>query len=142
MYPPRFRYERPRTLEEAIGLLAAGQGEAKVLAGGQSLVPLMKLRFAAPELLVDINELPGLDHLRADADGSLHIGALCRHATLERSPELASQPTMNAAAPLIADPIVRNRGTLGGSLCQADPSEDLSAVCTTFRVRTMFPDMR
>jgi carbon-monoxide dehydrogenase medium subunit len=128
MYPPRFRYERPRTLDEAIGLLAEGQGEAKVLAGGQSLVPLMKLRFAAPELLVDINDLPGLDHLRADPDGSLHIGALCRHATLERSAELASHPTMNAAAPLIADPIVRNRGTLVGSLCHADPQGDWAAV--------------
>src|SRR5262245_14785854 len=99
MYPPRFRYERPRTIEEAIGLLADGQGEAKVLAGGQSLVPLMKLRFAAPELLVDINDLPGLDHLRTESDGSLHIGALCRHATLERSAgpsgELSGQPTMS-----------------------------------------------
>jgi aerobic carbon-monoxide dehydrogenase medium subunit len=128
MYPPRFRYERPRTLDEAIGLLAEGRGEAKVLAGGQSLVPLMKLRFAAPELLVDINDLPGLDHLRTEADGSLHIGALCRHATLERAAELGSQPTMNAAAPLIADPIVRRRGTLVGSLCHADPQGDWAAV--------------
>jgi carbon-monoxide dehydrogenase medium subunit len=130
MYPPRFRYERPRTLEEAIGLLAAGQGEAKVLAGGQSLVPLMKLRFAAPEVLVDINELPGLDYLRTDPDGSLHIGALCRHATLERTTELAGQPTMSAAAPLVADPIVRTRGTLVGSLCHADPQGDWAAVVT------------
>jgi carbon-monoxide dehydrogenase medium subunit len=128
MYPPRFRYERPRTLDDAIGLLADGQGEAKVLAGGQSLVPLMKLRFAAPELLVDINDLPGLDHLRTDPDGSLHVGALCRHATLERSGELTGQPTMSAAAPLIADPIVRTRGTLVGSLCHADPQGDWAAV--------------
>jgi len=129
MYPPRFRYERPASLDEAIGLLSSGRGEAKVLAGGQSLVPLMKLRFAAPELLVDINDLPGLDHHRVDADGSLHIGALCRHASLERSTILPdTQPTMAAAAPLIADPIVRNRGTLVGSLCHADPQGDWAAV--------------
>jgi len=129
MYPPRFRYERPASLDDVIGLLSSGRGEAKVLAGGQSLVPLMKLRFAAPELLVDINDLPGLDHHRVEADGSLHIGALCRHAMLERSTVLpGSQPTMAAAAPLIADPIVRTRGTLVGSLCHADPQGDWAAV--------------
>ncbi len=131
MYPSRFRYEAPRSLDEAIGLLHSGGGEAKVLAGGQSLVPLLKLRFASPELLVDINRIPGLDYHRADADGSLHIGALCRHADLERSTLLAEQqPTMTAAAPLIADPIVRNRGTLVGSLCHADPQGDWASVVT------------
>src|SRR3978361_745720 len=105
MYPSRFRYEAPRALAEAIELLHDGAGEAKVLAGGQSLVPLMKLRFASPELIVDINNLPGLDHHAADADGTIRIGALCRHADLERSALLpAKQPTMAAAAPLIADP--------------------------------------
>jgi aerobic carbon-monoxide dehydrogenase medium subunit len=128
MYPSRFRYEAPRSLAEAIGLLAGG-GEAKVLAGGQSLVPLMKLRFATPELLVDINNIPGLDYHREDADGTLRIGALCRHADLERSDLLpGKQPTMAAAAPLIADPIVRNRGTLVGSLCHADPQGDWASV--------------
>jgi carbon-monoxide dehydrogenase medium subunit len=131
MYPSRFRYEAPRSLIEALDLLHAGNGEAKVLAGGQSLVPLLKLRFAAPELLVDINRLPGLDYHQADADGTLHVGALCRHATLERSTLLAgSQPTMAAAAPLIADPIVRTRGTLVGSLCHADPQGDWASVVT------------
>ena len=131
MYPSRFRYEAPRSLAEAIGLLAGGGGEAKVLAGGQSLIPLMKLRFASPELLVDINNLEGLDYEREDADGTLHIGALCRHADLERSELLkAKQPTMAAAAPLIADPIVRNRGTLVGSLCHADPQGDWASVVT------------
>jgi carbon-monoxide dehydrogenase medium subunit len=131
MYPSRFRYEAPRSLAEAIGLLASGGGEAKVLAGGQSLVPLMKLRFATPELLVDINNIDGLDYEREDADGTLHIGALCRHADLERSELLkAKQPTMAAAAPLIADPIVRNRGTLVGSLCHADPQGDWASVVT------------
>ena len=129
MYPSRFRYEAPRSLGEAIDLLRMGGDYAKVLAGGQSLVPLMKLRFAAPELIVDINNVPGLDYHRADPDGTLRVGALCRHADLERSALLAgTQPTMSAAAPLIADPIVRNRGTLVGSLCHADPQGDWASV--------------
>ncbi len=129
MYPSRFRYEAPRSLGEAIDLLRMGGDDAKVLAGGQSLVPLMKLRFASPELIVDINNVPGLDYHRADPDGTLRVGALCRHADLERSALLAgTQPTMAAAAPLIADPIVRNRGTLVGSLCHADPQGDWASV--------------
>jgi aerobic carbon-monoxide dehydrogenase medium subunit len=129
MYPSRFRYEAPHSIAEAIGLLADGGDVAKVLAGGQSLIPLMKLRFAAPELIVDINNVSGLSYHRADPDGTLRIGALCRHADLERSELLAStQPTMAAAAPLIADPIVRNRGTLMGSLCHADPQGDWASV--------------
>lgn len=129
MYPSRFRYEAPQSLDEAIRLLHEGGDDAKVLAGGQSLVPLMKLRFASPELVVDINNLPGLAYHRADPDGTLRVGALCRHADLEHSALLpASQPTMTAAAPLIADPIVRNRGTLVGSLCHADPQGDWASV--------------
>jgi aerobic carbon-monoxide dehydrogenase medium subunit len=131
MYPSRFRYEAPQSLAEAIGLLHDGGDYAKVLAGGQSLVPLMKLRFAAPELVVDINNLPGLSYHRSEPDGTLRIGALCRHADLERSALLAAtQPTMAAAAPLIADPVVRNRGTLVGSLCHADPQGDWASVVT------------
>jgi carbon-monoxide dehydrogenase medium subunit len=129
MYPSRFRYEAPRSLDEAIGLLRDGGDDAKVLAGGQSLVPLMKLRFASPELVVDINNVPGLDYFREEPDGSLRIGALVRHAELEYSELLKTkQPTMAAAAPLIADPIVRNRGTLVGSLCHADPQGDWASV--------------
>ena len=129
MYPSRFRYEAPRSLDEAIAALRDGGDYAKVLAGGQSLVPMMKLRFASPELLVDINNVPGLDYHRADPDGTLRIGALCRHADLERSTLLkSSQPTMAAAAPLIADPIVRSRGTLVGSVCHADPQGDWASV--------------
>ncbi|HEY4419781.1 MAG TPA: xanthine dehydrogenase family protein subunit M [Pseudonocardia sp.] len=129
MYPSRFRYEAPRSLDEALALLRQFGDEAKVLAGGQSLVPLLKLRFASPDLLVDINGLPGLDHHREDPDGTLHIGALCRHADLERSALLASKhPLMASAAPLIADPIVRNRGTLVGSLCHSDPQGDWASV--------------
>jgi aerobic carbon-monoxide dehydrogenase medium subunit len=129
MYPSRFRYEAPRSLSEAIDLLHNGGDYAKVLAGGQSLVPLMKLRFASPDLVVDLGNVPGLDYHRADADGTLHVGALCRHADLERSELLKTyHPTMAAAAPLIADPIVRNRGTLVGSLCHADPQGDWASV--------------
>ncbi len=129
MYPARFRYEAPRSIGEAIGLLAEAGEDAKVLAGGQSLVPLLKLRFAAPALIVDINNVPGLGYHRAEPDGTLRIGALCRHTDLERSALLAgSQPTMAAAAPVIADPIVRNRGTLVGSLCHADPQGDWASV--------------
>ncbi len=129
MYPSRFRYEAPRSLDAAIGLLQAGGDEAKVLAGGQSLVPLMKLRFASPQLIVDINNVPGLAYHRVDPDGTLRIGALCRHVDLERSGLLkTTQPTMASAAPLIADPIVRNRGTLVGSLCHADPQGDWASV--------------
>jgi aerobic carbon-monoxide dehydrogenase medium subunit len=131
MYPSRFSYEAPRSLDEAIDLMSKGGGEAKVLAGGQSLVPLLKLRFASPDLLVDINRIPDLGYHRADPDGTIRIGALCRHADLERSTLLTeSQPTMAAAAPLVADPIVRNRGTLVGSLCHADPQGDWASVVT------------
>jgi carbon-monoxide dehydrogenase medium subunit len=129
VFPPRFRYEAPRSVAEAVSLLRDGGGEAKVLAGGQSLVPLLKLRFASPELLVDINNLSDLAYHRVDDNGALHIGALCRHVDLERSALVAErQPTMAAAAPLIADPIVRTRGTLVGSLCHADPQGDWASV--------------
>jgi len=131
LYPSRFSYEAPTDIDTAIGLLADGQGEAKVLAGGQSLVPMLKLRFASPDLLVDINGLPGLAHLQIEADGSIRVGALCRHADLERSSVLAAkQPTMAAVAPLVADPLVRTRGTLVGSLCHADPQGDWASVVT------------
>jgi carbon-monoxide dehydrogenase medium subunit len=125
MYPSRFRYEAPDTIEEAIEMLRLGQGEAKVLAGGQSLLPMMKLRFASPAMLVDINNIPDLAYHRADADGTYRIGALCRHAHLEKSGDLAEeQPTIAAAAHLVADPIVRTRGTFVGSVCHADPQGD------------------
>ncbi len=128
MYPSRFKYESPKTIAEAIKLLDAGKGEAKVLAGGQSLVPMLKLRFAFPDQIVDINNIPDLDYIRFDADGSLHIGALVRHEHLEKSAEIAKrQPTIAAAAPLVADPIVRVRGTFVGSVCHADPQGDWAA---------------
>jgi carbon-monoxide dehydrogenase medium subunit len=129
MYPSKFRYEAPGSIEEALSLLQQHGDEAKILAGGQSLVPMLKLRFATPGVLVDINRLPGLAYHRRETDGGMRVGALCRHRDLERSGVLAEhQPTMHAAARLIADPIVRNRGTLIGSLCHADPQGDWAAV--------------
>ena len=127
MYPARFRYEAPRSLDAALDLLRAHGDDAKVLAGGQSLVPMMKLRFATPELLVDINDVPGLSYHEVRAD-ALQIGALCRHVDLEFSPGLDRWPLVASAAPLIADPIVRNRGTLVGSVCHADPQGDWASV--------------
>ncbi len=128
MYPSRFRYESPTSVEEAIALLESGKGEAKVLAGGQSLVPMLKLRFASPEMLVDINNIPGLRYHTFDERGALHIGALCRHEDLEKSTVIPGrQPTIAAAAPLVADPIVRTRGTFVGSVCHADPQGDWAA---------------
>jgi carbon-monoxide dehydrogenase medium subunit len=131
VFPARFGYEAPGSLDEAIKLLEANGEDAKVLAGGQSLIPLMKLRFAAPKLVVDINNINDLAYHRSDDDGTLRIGALCRHVDLERSGLLKeTQPTMAAAAPVIADPVVRNRGTLVGSLCHADPQGDWATVVT------------
>lgn len=129
MYPSRFRYEAPRSLEEAYGLLQTYGDEAKVLSGGQSLIPLMKLRFSSIGVVIDINNIPGLGYHEAGPDGSLRVGALCRHRDLEYSGELRrSQPTMAATAPLISDPMVRSRGTLVGSLCHADPQGDWGSV--------------
>ena len=124
MYPASFDYVVPATLEEALEPLGRYEDDAKVLAGGQSLIPLMKLRLAAPQVLVDINRLPGLDIL-AEEDGGLRIGALVRHRTCERSELLSGRwGTLGAAAPLISDPIIRNLGTVCGSLAHADPQGD------------------
>jgi carbon-monoxide dehydrogenase medium subunit len=128
MYPSRFEYDAPKTLEEAIAILDRSGGEAKVLAGGQSLVPMLKLRFASPERIVDINAIPGLGSFGVDADGTLRIGALVRHEDMENSALLEkSFPTLAGAASLVADPIVRVRGTFVGSVCHADPQGDWAA---------------
>ena len=124
MYPASFEYVAPATLEEALETLGRYEDDAKVLAGGQSLIPLMKLRLAAPRVLVDINRLPELDTL-AEEDGALRIGALVRHRACERSELLGGRwGTLGAAAPLISDPIIRNLGTMAGSLAHADPQGD------------------
>jgi carbon-monoxide dehydrogenase medium subunit len=124
MYPASFAYSAPVTLDEAVSILDQRGDEAKVLAGGQSLIPLMKLRFAAPGLLVDINRIPGLDALE-ERDGFLHLGPLLRHRSCERSGLLRRRYGVLAeTAPQISDPIVRNLGTVAGSLAHADPQGD------------------
>jgi aerobic carbon-monoxide dehydrogenase medium subunit len=128
MLPSPFEYHRASSLEDALSALDQHGDEAKVLAGGQSLIPLMKLRFASPGYLVDINDLSGLDGIE-ERDGTLAIGALVRHRTLATNEVIAARyPTIAAAAPQIADPLVRNRGTIGGSLTHADPAGDLGSV--------------
>jgi aerobic carbon-monoxide dehydrogenase medium subunit len=130
LFPGSFEYAVPSSVDEAVGLLAQHGDAAKVLAGGQSLIPLMKLRFAAPELLIDINRIAGLDYLEEDSSaGVLRVGALVRHRTMERSELVRDRyPVMSAAAPLISDPLVRNLGTVVGSLCHADPQGDWASV--------------
>jgi len=124
MIPAPFDYAAPDTLDEAIRLLNEGGDEAKLLAGGHSLLPLMKLRLATPSLLVDLRKVQGLDGVER-SNGGWRIGALTPHATLERSPDLG---VLARAAGTIADPQVRNRGTIGGSLAHGDPAADLPAV--------------
>ncbi|HXV58609.1 MAG TPA: xanthine dehydrogenase family protein subunit M [Gaiellaceae bacterium] len=124
MYPARFEYHAPESVEEALSLLERYGDEGKVLAGGQSLIPLMKLRFASPRALVDVNRIQGLDAIE-EADGFLSIGALVRHADCETSAALRGRyGVLGDAAPQISDPIVRNRGTVVGSLTHADPQGD------------------
>jgi aerobic carbon-monoxide dehydrogenase medium subunit len=133
MYPAAFDYVAPTTVEETLAILAAGDEDVKVLAGGQSLIPLMKLRLASPAKLVDINRVPGLDTIEV-ADGQLRVGALARHHALAESDIVKSENhTMAAAAPWISDPLVRNLGTIGGSLAHADPQGDWGSVMLACR---------
>ena len=130
--PAPFDYERATSVDQAIGLLERLGSSARLVAGGHSLLPMMRLRLANFEYLVDINDLHDeLGYVRAEP-GEIRVGAMTRHRELLESEELAKAfPIFRDAERVIADPVVRNRGTIGGSLCQADPSEDLSAVCTT-----------
>ena len=131
--PAPFGYERATSLEGAIASLQRLGSEARVIAGGHSLLPMMKLRLASPEHLVDINDLAELTFIREEGD-EVRIGALTRHVDLLRSELLATEfPVFRDAEQVIADPAVRNRGTIGGSLCQADAAEDLSAVCSALK---------
>jgi len=126
--PAPFEYFRPSTLDEALATMAAHAGEAKALAGGQSLVPAMNFRIAQPSVLVDLNGIPGLDGIES-ATGGLRIGALTRHRTLERSAEVReAAPLVADTMPLVAHVPIRTRGTLGGSLAHADPAAELPAV--------------
>ncbi|GLY71975.1 FAD binding domain-containing protein [Actinoallomurus iriomotensis] len=128
MKPPPFDHHAPETLEEALDVLARTGEDAKVLAGGQSLIPLLNMRLAAPAHLVDINRVTALDTLEATAEG-VRVGALARHARVERSEEAAGVlPLLRAALRQVAHPVVRNRGTVVGSLAHADPAAELPAV--------------
>jgi aerobic carbon-monoxide dehydrogenase medium subunit len=135
--PAPFGYERATSVEGAIASLQRLGPEARVIAGGHSLLPMMKLRLANPEHLVDINDLAELAYIREEGD-EVRIGALTRHVDLLKSDLLAEQfPVFRDAEAVIADPVVRNRGTIGGSLCQADPAEDLTTVCDVLRARAV-----
>jgi aerobic carbon-monoxide dehydrogenase medium subunit len=122
--PPAFDYAAPESLDDAIRLLSQGGEDAKLLAGGHSLIPLMKLRLAAPALLVDLRKVPGLHGIQRE-DGHFRIGAMTTHRTVEFASELGLAAR---AAGTIADPQVRNRGTLGGTLAHADPASDMPAI--------------
>ncbi|HMB52796.1 MAG TPA: xanthine dehydrogenase family protein subunit M, partial [Thermoanaerobaculia bacterium] len=126
----------PATLPEALSLLSEHGDEAKILAGGQSLIPVMNFRLAQPSVVIDVNRVPGLDGLEATADGGLRIGALVRQSRLEREPLVAERsPLLAAAVPWIAHPQIRNRGTIGGSISHSDPKAELPAVMTALGAR-------
>jgi carbon-monoxide dehydrogenase medium subunit len=130
MYPRPFHYHRATSLEEAVALLAQLGGEARLLAGGQSLIPLMKLRLASPTHLVDLNFIPNISYVREES-GELRLGALARHAEIEASEAARRLPLLYDCAAGIADVQVRNRGTIGGSLAEADPSGDWAVALLT-----------
>ena len=133
MIPSAFDYYAPTTLQEAMSLLTQHGENAKVLAGGHSLLPMMKLRVIEPQVLIDINRINGLSGIR-ESEGLLKIGGLTRHAELEHSDLIRSKyPILADAAQVIADPLVRNRGTVAGSLCHADPAGDWASVMLALR---------
>ena len=135
--PAPFEYERATSVEGAIASLERLGPEARIIAGGHSLLPMMKLRLAQPAHLIDINDLTDLAYIRED-EGMIKIGAMTRHVDLLKSDLLAERfPLFRDAEEVIADPVVRNRGTIGGSLCQADAAEDLSAVCSAVKAKTV-----
>ena len=138
--PGPIEYARATSVDNAIALLAERGPDARVIAGGHSLLPMMKLRLANPELLVDMNDLTDLAYIR-EQDGQVRIGAMTRHYELLESELLARHFALFADAEhVIADPVVRNRGTIGGSLAQADAAEDLSAVCSALKAETVIKE--
>jgi carbon-monoxide dehydrogenase medium subunit len=135
--PAPFEYERATSVEGAIATLQRIGPDARLIAGGHSLLPMMKLRLANPEYLIDINDLEELSYID-ERITEIRIGALTRHAELLESELLARRaPVFRDAEEVIADPVVRNRGTIGGSLCQADAAEDLSAVCAALKAQVV-----
>lgn len=135
--PAPFDYVRASDVANALALLERHGPESRIIAGGHSLLPMMKLRLARPEWLIDINDLAELEFIRREGD-QLRVGALTRHTALLESTDVAELfPIIRDAEQVIADPVVRNRGTIGGSLCQADPAEDLSTVCDVLRAQAV-----
>ncbi len=140
--PGPFEYERATSVEGAIASLERLGDDARIIAGGHSLLPMMKLRLANPEHLIDINDLTELSFIRKQG-GEICIGAMTRHVDLLKSDLLREHfPVFHDAEMVIADPVVRNRGTIGGSLCQADPAEDLSAVCSALKASAVIRGSR
>lgn len=126
MKPPKFDYIRPSTVEQALAALAQANGDGKIIAGGQSLLPMLNFRLVSPTVLIDINRIKELDYVRELPDGALQIGALTRHHTLETSPVVKRLfPVLNAAMAHVAHLAIRNRGTIGGSITHADPAAEL-----------------
>ena len=139
MIPAPFEYDAPATLDEAIALLEKHGDEAKILAGGHSLIPMMKLRFASPEHLIDINNIPGLSYIKEE-DGYLKIGAMTRESELEESEIIRSKyPIFTDASKLIADPQVRNMGTIGGNIAHGDAANDHPAVMLALKAEVVAP---
>jgi len=136
MKPAPFEYEAPDSLPGALELLERHGAEAKLLAGGQSLIPVMNFRLAQPAYLVDLKKVPDLDFIRETDDGGVRIGALTRHRQLECDPRVGRRaPLLSEAVPFIAHPQIRNRGTIGGTLAHADPAAELPAVAVALRAR-------
>jgi carbon-monoxide dehydrogenase medium subunit len=135
MKPASFEYHDPETVGEVVRILAQYEGEAKIIAGGQSLMPLLNMRLARPQALVDLRRVPGLDYIRRE-NGGLAIGSLTRQRDVERSADVAELlPLLHAATRFIAHPQIRNRGTVGGSLAHADPAAELPAVALCLDAR-------
>ena len=130
MKPAPFEYIAPTTVEEALGHLTEHGYDAKVLAGGQSLIPMMNFRLAQPAVLVDLNKLAELSYIRSEKDGELRIGAMTRHYQVEHNDLVTEHaPLIHEAMPKIATPQIRSRGTFGGSIAHADPAAELTAIC-------------
>ncbi len=145
MKPPPFEYFNPKTLDEALSHLAEHGYDAKVLAGGQSLVPMMNFRLAMPSVLIDLNAIPDLAYIQPNEGGGLRLGAMTRHAQVERDSLIADRaPLIHETMPMIATSQIRSRGTFGGSIAHADPSAELVAVSVAmdgrFRLRSQAGD--
>jgi carbon-monoxide dehydrogenase medium subunit len=142
MIPPPFTYVAPQSLPEALSLLQQHGSDAKLMAGGQSLIPLMKFRLASPKYVIDLRKVPGLDTLE-ERDGHLVIGAMVREAAIEHSPLLQQRYTgLVEASEVVADPIVRNFATLGGNLAHADPANDHPAMMLALRAQIVAASLK